>query len=79
MGRSKMSYTIEELEQNIKDSKESLKRLEAQDETGWSDFDISVKGKKINMWLVKNHIHNYEKALKILNANSLNRWMGGTK
>lgn len=41
-------------------SRKRLKELESQDETGWSEFDLSIKGKEVNMRLVNNHISYYQ-------------------
>ena len=63
--------TIEGLKEKIKERQARLEELKLQDETGWSEFDKSIKGKEINMYLVRNHIKYYAKQLKELERNSL--------
>lgn len=60
-----------------KKSRERLEELEKQDETGWSDIDINLKGKEVNMPLVKNHIKYYTEKLNEQRKpyqEFLNRW-----
>lgn len=62
-----------ELQKSIK----RLEELSKQDETGWSDFDISIKGKAVNMPLVQNHIKYYSKQLAEMRSQfnpMLNEW-----
>lgn len=51
--------TIDSLKWEIESSYARLKELEAQDETGWNQFDKDIKGKEVNMKLVRNHISYY--------------------
>ena len=73
----KREPTRTDLRFEISQSRKRLEELEAQDETGWSEFDISVKGKKVNSMLVRNHITYYQKQLAELRApytEVLNKW-----
>jgi hypothetical protein len=54
---------ISYFEGEIKKEQDRLAELEKQDETGWDDFELSIKGKKINMGLVKNHIIYYQRKI----------------
>ena len=71
----KVEEKISDIEKALAESKERLIELEKQDETGWSEFDKSIKGKEINMMLVKNHIKYYEDKLKKMKANSLSAFL----
>jgi len=55
--------TLEELRRAIEEEKAEIKRLEAQDETGWDDFKLSVQGKDVNIPLCRNHIIYYQAEL----------------
>ena len=67
--RSKMS--IDELKEAIKERKERIAELEAQDETNFDEFDKCVKGKEVNIKLCNNHIKYYQDELDKRNKSSL--------
>jgi len=58
--KSTEDLSVSELKWKIKEEKDKLKEYEAQDETNFSDFDKSVKGKEVNMRLINNHISYYQ-------------------
>lgn len=62
--RTPKEPSINDLKWDRRKSQERLKELEAQDETGWSDLDKSIKGKETNMRLVNNHIAYYTKQIQ---------------
>ena len=66
--------TVEELYNARVKAFARLRELEAQDETGWSDFDVMVKGKKSNIGLVKNHIIYYTEELEMRSKAGLLKW-----
>ena len=55
--------TETDLKYEISKSKSRIKELEAQDETNWDDFDVNIKGKAVNIPLVRNHIRYYSEKL----------------
>lgn len=62
---------LDELKENIEFEKKRLKDYEIQDESNFSDFEKAVKGKEVNIPLIRNHIAYYEKEIEIRNKNSL--------
>lgn len=67
--------TMQELEEAIKEREQSITLLEAQDESGFSDFDKCVKGKEVNIPLCGNHIAYYRAELSKRLNNSLMRYV----
>jgi len=65
----------QQLKEAIAERYETLKALEQQDESNFSDFEISVKGKEVNSRLVRNHIIYYKKQLDKLKTRGLNKWV----
>jgi hypothetical protein len=77
--KSTEDLSVLELKWKITEEKDELLRLEAQDETNFSDFDKSVKGKEVNMKLVNNHISYYQGFIDKQRANFepiLSHWKG---
>ena len=75
--RKKKEPTARDLSWEISKSFTRIEELEAQDETNFSDFDKSVKGKAVNIPLVKNHISYYRKQLAEIRSPTLpllNKW-----
>ena len=67
--------TEEELKEAIRKSYTRLKELAEQDESKFTDFEKSIKGKEVNSRLVKNHIIYYKKKLDRLRDNTLSKWL----
>lgn len=75
--RKAKEETISNLRWEQEESIKRLRELEAQDETNFTDFDKSVKGKEVNMPLVKNHICYYQRQIEKLQEpfnHLLNKW-----
>ena len=73
----KKEPTTRDLKWEVTKAKDRLKELEEQDESKFSDFELSIKGKKVNMPLVKNHIIYYQKQVDELRKPFLpllNKW-----
>lgn len=62
----KKEQSISDLKWEIEKELKELKKLEAQDETGWTDLDKSIKGKEVNSMLVRNHIIYYTEQMRAL-------------
>lgn len=69
--KSSQELTIKELNECIEERKRRLKELEEQDETNFSEWDKSIKGKEVNMMLVRNHIIFYTRILEQKQKGSL--------
>jgi len=73
----KKEETIQDFRWKQQEDIKRLRELEAQDETNFTETDKSVKGKEVNMRLVKNHISYYQQQLEKLQEPfnpMLNNW-----
>ena len=67
--------TIETLKKDIGTEYVRIKELVKQDETDFTDFELSIKGKKVNIQLCYAHITYYLRKIKEMDNKSLERWL----
>jgi len=66
--------TREELEEEIEEKRKRIEKLKEQDESDFSEFEKSVKGKEGNILLLKKQIKHAKELLRIKKRNSLERY-----